>query len=61
MPSLFDTPFKPMTADDDGFNVDLAPVLVFDRAIVLGKNSKFYVFYIQFRIRIDLNRTNLSR
>jgi hypothetical protein len=43
MPSLFDTPFKPMTADDDGFNVDLAPLLVFDKAIVLGKNSKFYV------------------
>ena len=43
MPSLFDTPFKPMTADDDGFTVDIAPVLVFDKAVVLGKNSKFYV------------------
>ena len=43
MPGLFDTPFKPMTADDDGFTVDLAPLLVFEKGIVLGKKDKYYV------------------
>jgi hypothetical protein len=43
MPCLFDTPFKPMTADDDGFDVEIAPLLVFDKAVVLGKESKFYI------------------
>ena len=33
MPSLFDTPFKPMTADDDGFAIDIAPLLVFEKGI----------------------------
>ena len=43
MPSLFDTPFKPMTADDDGFAIDVAPLLVFEKGIVIGKKDKFYV------------------
>jgi len=46
MPNLFDTPFKPMTADDEGIIIDIAPLLVFEKGIVLdSKNqskSKYY-------------------
>jgi len=41
MPCLFDKPFKPMTSEDEPIKIDTAPLLVFEKGIVISKDDVY--------------------